>query len=626
MQNTEPTTNIPASLQPKIAEYMQQSSRKVDNICRRNKVSKATADALIFDMQQLMQAKFRGYIATPMQMREIAERTTRMAWERTENPALAIIACSYFDITEILAGQQRIGGLEWVHAMQACGAAAAMGEEIQQRWWADAKRYAYLYCLFTAGEWCNATAEELAQIEPYSNEILIPAKMRTGAVETALDMQRQRKEILERRQVARSHGVGTMNRNIATAVAHGERRAAPSTINDNTTIRQYQNVAYMLSKDLQTADITNDGQQEGTLRPLWQAIEDKRKAAQELINDRRLHATPQDIEKAQNLIATTTAVYHVLRGIQVLPQVMLPESGNTMQQEYRTTPRQFTIYATGSNNPSQTQIDNCMRALDFISTQRMEIGEEVIKSVPQYDKDGNPMKDAKGRVIKKRKAVPTITRFSPCTTTFYGEYNEKTQAIKAKEIVLSEHNIIVYGKSASHKSIVEADGKAHTYAIAEPQAHRLPLWQVYEFASDEEQRFEYALVSKGKRNEDDLLKEVFAYAEKQAKAKANEDAALKALQSVATSTTATEEERKAAQVEYLRAKEKTADCITKHKGRDKERLQAMFQKAQDKGIIKYWYKEPQAGSTGKRTTYNYVWGRFTDEELKKHRQKRGTTN
>lgn len=618
----QPTTNIPASLWDKIADYIQTSSRKVDNICRRNNISKATADALVQDITTLMQARYAGFAATPDNIKELTDNTTRRTWDKTENPALCIITAAYFEIAKTIAGQQRLGGTDWAAPIQACEQAKVMGEEPTQDMLNNAQWFAYLYCMLIAGERCNATEAELLQIEPYNGTTDRVARKRQEIVAQALEMQRQHAEVMARRESRKAAKV---------VVVHGEDNAilpmptvkkttTPAFVDDTKTIKAYQNFAYMMGKDIYTTTAT--AQDGAAARPLWDAIEEQKRAVEALKTDRRLHATPQDIEREENRITTTAAITTAMRGIWVLPQNMLPISGDTMQSTYRTTPRQFAIHATGQEHPNEIQITNCMRALDFLSTQRMEIYEDVIKRVPTYDANGNVVKDAKGRAVKTNKVVKTITRFNPCTTTFYGEFNEETQAVQAKEIVLSISNIILDGKSGQHKHIIEEDGKPHQYTIATPQVHRLPLWQVYEFTSDEEQRFQFAILSKGKRNEEDLLNEVFAYNEKKARAEAVVDDAKRLLQSLTTSTTATEEEIQAAQRDYLNAKERATDCTTKHKGRDKERLQAMFQKAQDIGLLKYWYKEPQANKTGKKTAYNYIWGRFTDEEIKKHKRKK----
>lgn len=620
----QPTTNIPASLWDKIADYIQASSRKVDNICRRNGISKETADALVQDITAVMQARYSGFTSTPDNIKELTDKTTRKTWDRTENPALCIVAATYFEIAKTIAGQQRIIGTEWARPIEACEQAKIRGEEPTQEMLDNAQWFAYLYCVMIAAERCNATKEELLQIEPYNGTTDRVARKRQEVVVHALDMQRQHAAVMARKEEKKAAA--------QVVVLHGEDNAilptpqllpkptTPAFVDDTKTIKAYQNFAYMMGKDIYTTTTTaNDG---AAARPLWDAIEEQKRAVEALKTDRRLHATPQDIEREENRITTTAAITTAMRGIWVLPQNMLPISGDTMQSTYRTTPRQFAIHATGQEHPNEIQIANCMRALDFLSTQRMEIYEDVIKRVPTYDANGNVVKDGKGRAVKTNKVVKTITRFNPCTTTFYGEFNEETQAVQAKEIVLSISNIILDGKSGQHKHIIEEDGKPHQYAIATPQVHRLPLWQVYEFTSDEEQRFQFAILSKGKRNEEDLLNEVFAYNEKKAKAEAAVEDAKRQLQNLTTSTTATEEEIQAAQRDYLNAKERATDCTTKHKGRDKDRLQAMFQKAQDIGLLKYWYKEPQANKTGKKTAYNYIWGRFTDEEIKKHKRKK----
>lgn len=624
-----PTTNIPASLQDKIAAYLQESSRKVDNICRRNKISKDSADAMVQDMADLMQAKYTGLHATQEHIAEITTNTTRHTWNKTENPLLCMVACFYFDITDFNAGQQRLGGVEWAHPVQACECARIKGEQPTQDMITNAQRNMYLYCILIAGERCNATEEELWQVVPYDSTTPIKEQTQQRIITSAVEWGKQHKEIeatkARKKQERQARKEATlfgedMPLFSANALAPQRTRKLPQHINETDSAAIYQNYAYMLSKEVYCTDITDNDA--AAPQPLYKAIESKRQQAEQLKTDRRYHATPQQIERAESLVITPHAFTTTMTGINILPQFILAESGDTMQSTYRTTPRQFTIWATGQDSPTQSQVDDCMRALDFLSTQRLEIQEDIIKRVPAYDDKGNPIKDVKGRQVKTNKIVKTFTRFNPCTTTFYGDFNEKAQALQAKEIVLHISNIILQGRSGQHKQIVE-DGKQQTYAIATPQVHRVPLWQVYEFTSDEGQRFQYAMLSKGKRNEEDLLKEVFDYDRKQAAADAAVEDAKKRLQMLATSTTATEDEMQDAQREYLKAKERATDCITKHKGRDKERLQAMFQKAQDIGLLKYWYKEQQANKTGKKITYNYVWGRFTDEEIKKHRKKKG---
>lgn len=616
---TKPTTNIPASLWDKIADYMRISSRKVDNICRRNGISRATADALVQDITALMQARYVGFVATPDNIKELTDNTTRRTWDKTENPALCIITAMYFNIADIMAGQQRLGGTDWATPIQACEQVKITGEEPTQEMLSNAQWFAYLYCMLIAGERCNATEEELLQVEPYNGTEERVISKRQEIIAQALQMQRQYINIKSQKKNKRAseQKQGMIGNVIQPTIKELKKSAI---VDDTKTIKVYQNYAYMMGREVQTIPIT--APESTAARPLWDAIEEQKKAVEELKNDRRLHATPQDIEREENRITTTTDITKTLTCISILPQLMLPISGDTMQSTYRTTPRQFTIYATDIEKPNQTQVNNFMRALDFLSTRRFEIYEDVIKRVPKKDANGNIVKDSKGKIVKTNKVVKTITRFNPCTTTFYGEFNEETQAVQAKEIVLSISNIILDGKSGQHKHIIEEDGKPHQYTIATPQVHRLPLWQVYEFTSDEEKRFQYAILSKGKRNEEDLLNEVFAYNEKRAKAEAAVEDAKRLLQNLTTSTTATEEEIQAAQRDYLKAKERARDCTTKHKGRDKERLQAMFQKAQGIKLLKYWYKEEQANKRGKKTTYNYVWGRFTEEEIKKHRQKK----
>lgn len=604
----ENNANIPACLKDQLNSYIEDSARTITHVCRRHHISKETQEAFIADIRQLMQGKWAGYIATTNQMDEIAAATDWQTWGRTLNPAVGIIGTHYINIADIVTGRTRLNPIGLARAAQAYTFAKHLGKDTAEML-TEANTAMLLYFILIAGEVCETTEEDLYTLFSLRDDYQpLNEKNKRKIIAQALDSHVQRKaweQEINRETTTEDIKPLKVEAKKTTLPTATPRRLKTNIIeaNKDRSVKYYQNFVYELGKGVEVAEGN------GGFRSITQALVEKGQNVEDMKNDRRLHATKQDIATAEAQITTTNAITQTWRGCVLLPQMILPQGGSANTQEYKTTPRAFTIIATGTKNPSQTQVNNCMKALNFLSTQRARVIETGVGRVRKKGKDGK----VNYEIVPKT----TYTVFSPCVTTFYGEYDERTQAEKANYITINIHPILING--CSGEKIQVNDGKKEeTLPIMMPQVHRIPLWKVYKFTTEEEIRFQAAVLSKGNCSEDKLLEAVFDYKGKILRAEMERDDAFARYSAVSDSTTATEEKKQAAYSEYLKAREKSAECLTKHRGRDIERLQAFFQRAQETGLLKYWSKKPMETEKGK---FKYEWGRFTEDEKKQHSSK-----
>lgn len=188
-------TNIPQTLQVKIAEFTAAYTPKVVAMMKRHKVSKEATAALLEDMRDLMHGQYNGLHATAQDMREISEKISRRAADMTGNIALALVAYFYTQSIALCDGGTMCR--LFVDAVPMCEAARIGGWQADERTRQEANLLLLEYCILCAAEHCDATADELADITPMGD---VPAKLYDKAahariIAIALDNQQQRRAI-----------------------------------------------------------------------------------------------------------------------------------------------------------------------------------------------------------------------------------------------------------------------------------------------------------------------------------------------------------------------------------------------------------------------------------------------
>lgn len=603
MQDIELFNNMPPTLAEKVQEYANQTEAKARGICSRNSVPQDVADVFIADAIDILRARYDGLRATTEQMRTLTEKVQQRSWARTENAALGLMAQYYAGIKDIMDGS-RAFGYNFADVVVVCEIIKRMPEALQdetdgkediQTWTPQAQRLYYTLAILIAGEWCNATEDELRGVQPYGVEI--PAEKTAQAIAGAMDMRRQRERIMqaeERRKRARA-GLRYESSDDDTGLFNdapgGDAQAAGTApAPREKTITQFQTMAYMLaggSDKILTADARNDGRTE-TPQPLWQAIARQKQAAQALLDSP--DATDEEKRQAAQMITNTYAVTQVLDGLQILPQVLPPDSGTTSRMIWDMTTYQYARTILRVDSPKAEQVMALLRATAFLSTQRTTAVEKTTKRTTYIDENG----------VRKSKITPreVHTNFQPVVVEFRSEYEDKVLVEDATRIRIEVHRLFIDGRSADYVG----SGKQRE-RIAAPQRQYLTIGQYYDFSDANERIFRNIILSKPKQAEDAMLSAVFGYPQRQAEQ--NEKAAAAraiaqqtraAADAMAANPTATQEQ-KAEAMRQAKAAEETAKhaaaqakyYITNHLGDDVKRLKRMFEKAQRNGLINSYY-------------------------------------
>lgn len=316
-------------------------------------------------------------------------------------------------------------------------------------------------------------------------------------------------------------------------------------------------------------------------------------------------------------MATSTAIYQALETIQIIPQKYQPDSATATQTIYTFTPHQLTSIATGTKHPSPEQINQTMRAFNWLSTQRMQIIEEVLKMVPKKDNNGNVMRDGKDKIIKEPRKVKTYTIFNPATARFHGDFGEDAPILKATMVDVAIDNLVISGRSNEYKEITDESGKQHIMRIAAPARHIITMPQMYEFSSDEERIFRNIIISTPHMAEANLLSKVFNYPGKQADADAKAMAAAQLATRIAANSSSTPAEIQKAEEDAAAAARRAKTTTTHNHSRDVEKVKEMFNRAQQCGILQSYYPTIGAGKKGN----TWEWQRPTAEDVKKRRAK-----
>lgn len=605
------------SMRQKLNKFTEQTAKKINAICRRNHTPQDVTAAFIADAIDMLHGDYRGLSATTEQMRIFTAAIPRESWDKTENAALCFIAQYYSEIVSIMDGNPLIAAPSY-HCVQYMEAAARravpvgeliseMGSKPQPNLDAilltEARQQYYAYAILTIGEHTNATKDELATIEPHGVEV--PQARRINLIESALDFQRQRARIKE---------------------AAAERRAAkkrerfeagevlPSLFDGSKTIALYQTTLNMVAKGIQTADATEDGRAK-MLRPLREAIAEQRKAAEVILNaDINEDATESEQKmlelqkkKAEQLLSTTTAVWQAIDAIQVIPQTRQPDGSGDTWTRYDMTPHELARIGTGAEHPNPEIITACMRAFAWLSTQRMQVFENIYRYVTERDENGVIKRDEKGKPIKKYVKRTICTDFQPLTIEFRSESENNVLIEDATRVRLHIHDIIQKGRSAEDY-IDGNDGRKKYFKIAPPTKHVLQLQQFYSFKSDEERTFRTIIFAKPNLAEDKFLSAVFDYKGKQAQYDKAAREAIKAAEEIQADANKTEEEKDNAKKAAEQAEYKAKYYITNHMGDDVNSLKAMFVKAKDCGIITYYSRdEAKAVKSKKKYGSGFVW-------------------
>lgn len=612
MQNADLFNNMPDTLAAKVQAYAGQTATKARNICTRYGVLPAVCGVFILDATDILRAKYCGLRATIEQMRALTDAVPLRCWDKTENAALCFIARYYAAIAENPTGTQTLG-VDFLNAVVVCEVVKRAApdcpivcdEAEQQR---EAQRLYYTYAVLIAGEWCNATEDELRGIQP--NGITIEDDKVQRLIVSALNMQAQRQQVQQKQQTKRNPQ-RTMQQLRESFAA----RAAGLPFEQTKTIRQYQNFAYMIGSGIQTADALSEDGRGGKMRPLWQGIAEQQQAANALISDR--NANEDDKQRAAQFLTTTYAVTQVLDSLQILPQVMPPDSGTTTRMIWDMTTYQYARVILGIENPTATQVTALLRATAWLSTQRTAVVETSTKYKTRRDSSGAIVKDETGKPKRDKVQKDIVTEFQPVVVEFRTEYENKVLIEKATRIRIEVHRLFADGRSAEYAQ----DGNTRDY-ITKPQQQYLTIEQYYDFTTENERLFRNIILSKPQQAEDTLLSAVFNYPKRQAQldAAAAEAAATarqaRAAAEVIEHTPAiparqkTEAQQQAAEAEAAaeRAAKRAKYHITTHMGDDVKKLKAMYEKALRNGLITAYYDTGRTGSNGQqRYGRGVVW-------------------
>lgn len=681
--------HMPQTLQPKVAVYATTTAKKTADICKRNGIGKDTAGAIIKDAFDVLAGQFRGFHATFTQMRDVAKKTKRSSWERTELAELAMVTEYYARIVDAVENSKPVS-TSFVDAAVLCEVKRQNGLEPTEQDVQRAERLYFTLCLLIIGADCNATEEELAAIPAMPKEF--PEVLKERCIKDALNFQRQKAEIettAERRKQRKAQKVkrqeindiaqdGSRNRTntpflTARTLYEGTRAAGSAVVaNPNRTIPHFQNLTNALGGELQTAPVTREGV-EGSLRPLRTAIAERVAIAEQLKEQakRDSRITTADVQRAENLITNRESIYHAIDGLHIMIQEMHPTSRTDTTTGYTITPHRFAQLATGQENPHQTQVINIMRALDFLSTERMEVVEEVVRYSPEKDEHGKVVRDESGRIKKKPQKLLYYTRFTPANTTFYGRFGDEVPLLDAFTMNIQVDKMITKGRSEQYKEVALGNGKKQKLLVQVPRVNFLQTRQMYDFNTDNGTRFRNILISKSHMAQDTLLAAVFDYGgrfqDAQAKAKEAQDrcerlrtngaavlqreadaaqaqynalkdnpnakaqdvqAAQKRAEEARTladvvqdNPQALEDVQKAAQerAEELAYNATPKRIASKRSDRDIKALRGMFERAQEIGIIRSYYTRPAANArrkaNGEWTAVVWEWLRPSKEEV-----------
>lgn len=615
MQNAELFDNMPATLAEKVQAYADYTEKKARSICKRNHVPQDVCDVFILDAVDMLRAQYRGLRATTEQMRLLTACVPHRSWGRTENAALCFTAKYYADIVEHVDGTPIMGYgfgdavvlCELLKRQPAAVGAVAVDDDdtdtddddtddgINN----DAQRFYYMCAILIAAEHCDATEAELNGMQPYGGNTMTD-EQRSRAVAMGLNFMQQRKQM----QAARAQRTTRRGAADDTADMFSPERGTkkqPATYANNKTIMQYQNFAYMAGNGTQTADNLPDGRS-GTMRPIWQGIEEQRRLSLAVINDAT--ASDEDKRRAAELVADTYAVAQVIDGMQLLPQYMKPISGNTEYSGYITTPREFYRIATGIENPNSEQLLHFLRAIAWVDTQRLSVAENSEKLVTERDSSGVVIRDEYGKPKRKKVQRTIVTNFRPLNVTFRTEYEDSVPLQNATQLFLNLHNIVKDGRSGKY---IEQDGK-RLYLTA-PRQNFMQVEQYYQFTTEEERIFRAIILSKPKQAEDTLLAAVFNYPKRQAEVDRRAAEARAKADELEHDATATAEQKSQAAAEAAAAEKQARYYITNHMGADVERLAGMFEKARKCGLITYFCRRSASGVTYKQNKYGrgFVW-------------------
>lgn len=591
-----------------VEDFIQQTADKIQRICRRNHVPQDVTEAFITDVTGLLHIEYKGLCATTEQMRILTASVKQKSWDKTENAAPCIIAKIYEDVTQVLDGSLKFGA-PYLHSVSICELAKRQNKTIadviastggtlpagaEEKIKAEAQRLYYSYAILIIGERTDATAAELLALIPDDVQIKYKREeYHRKLIEVALTNQQQRKRIEERKAQKRA----------TPAVS------TPALFNGESTIHQYQTITNMLSGGIQTADTDEYGRAK-IMRPLRQGIEEQRAAAASVIESK--DATKEQKRKAAQFLATTTAMWQVLDGIQVIPQ-KLPQtrSGDTYTR-YDMTPHQLAVICTGQEHPNTETVTNCMRGFAWLRTQSMQVWETIVKRITLKDENGKVLRDENGKPQNKFVERQICTNFQPVIVEFRSEYENNVMIEDATRVRLLIHDIIRTGHSNTEDVQVDKNEK-----LKAPAMHVLQLKQFYDFKSEEEKILRTILINQPKLAEDKLLAALFDYTGRQAQYDRAADAAKKAAAALEADDTATDEQKRTAQDAAKKADYKAKYYITNHMGDDVKRLQEMLDKAKGTGIITEW-RRTKAKAVRANSKYGsgyvYTWQRPKAEE------------
>ena len=180
---------LPQTLQPKVVAHATTTAKKAENICRRNGIAKETAAAIAEDVCDMLAGEFHGMHATYEQMKEVATKTKRSSWARTDINALCMVTEYYARIVE---NTEQGGTLAHtiIDAPIEHELARHAGEQPTEE---TEKRCMFVYftlSVLCVGECCDATEEELRGIG--GEDAILYEPQRSHTIATALGMQKQR--------------------------------------------------------------------------------------------------------------------------------------------------------------------------------------------------------------------------------------------------------------------------------------------------------------------------------------------------------------------------------------------------------------------------------------------------
>lgn len=624
----EQPTNAAITLQQKLQPYLQDAAKTLHRICNHTGISKEAEAAIMQDAVDIMRGDYSGIHATPQQMEELTAKTVLDMWESIANADIPVFAFVFHFYAACLKQDTEAAKNPLAKAIAASEDSRQRGEEAEPNKTTSAR---WVYCtlatLFNA-EFCNANEEELTYIITSAGFTKI-AK-RANLIATALDMRKQKEEIeataarerQERRaknrkrkqNQAATNGLKedltpltmpvcaeSSSNNVISITATQKKKRTRKQKEVPHAIAVVQPITLAIGDGLQTSDIA-DGTQVGT-RPLRQAVMEMQERAELIAND--VYATQQQKEDARNFITNVTNVMHALDGLQIIPQALQPKYSNEEYSGYDITPYRLAQIAAGNDYPNTEIITGLLRAMAFLSTQRIRIFEEVWQPVKAKDKDGNIKKDESGKAVMEVKPVKVVHDFNPVSVHFRTRLDEETTLTEATKVHLGINNVLLEGCSGKYKTIIDEAGRKQKYRIRTPIKHLTTTQQIYALNNDEETIFRNLVLSKAHALEEDILAVVFDYEARQAAAlkEAQEAAAHVAeVAAMVADGLATEEERKAAEQDAIKKHQRAKTIIVKHKGRDVKKLQKMFETAVKTGLLQS-YKRSETAESEKLKQY-----------------------